>query len=49
MAVGRRQVDLNLRMDGQDYGSIPTDEAGEEAMQKFLDRLRRDKKRSRRR
>lgn len=49
MAVGRRQVDLNLRMDGQDYGSIPTDEAGEEAMQKFLDRLQRDKKRSRRR
>lgn len=49
MAVGRRQVDLNLRMDGQNYGSVPTDEAGEEVMEKFLSRLKRDKKRSARR
>lgn len=45
----RKRVDVNIQLNGQDQGTIPTDEQGEEIFGKFIDQLRRDKKRSARR
>lgn len=48
-AESRKRVDVNIQLNGQDQGTIPTDEQGEDVFGKFIDKLKRDKMRSARR
>ena len=46
---GAREVNFNLRLNGEDFGTVDTSEQGQAVMNRFLDELQRGKMRSTRR